>query len=384
MPSRVRSRSAVPVPAAVRSVFRIRLARWFARHRRDLPWRRRRDPYRVWISELMLQQTRADQARPYFERFMKRFPDVRALAGARRQDVLKAWEGLGYYARARRAHDTARLLARRHRGRFPSTYDGLLALPGVGPYTAAAVASLALGLDAAVVDGNVARVLSRVMGWGGDVRSAAGRRLLQSWAESLLVPGHAGRSNEAVMELGALVCTPRGPACGGCPLCGVCRARAQGRVEHYPARRPARRVPHKVVGAGVVVDRRGRLLIARRNETSMLGGMWEFPGGTLERGETMRECIRRELKEELGVGVAVGDRLMIVRHAYSHFTLDLHVHWARLARGRPRPIHCAAVRWVRPSRLRRYPFPMADVKIIQTLEKWSGVFPGVGKSRGGV
>ncbi|MBN1268881.1 MAG: A/G-specific adenine glycosylase [Kiritimatiellae bacterium] len=350
-----------------RRAARTRLLEWFARHRRRLPWRNRRTPYRVWISELMLQQTRVDQALPYYRRFMRRFPGVRALARASRHDVLKAWEGLGYYARARRAHDTARHLVREQGGRFPRTYAGLLALPGIGPYTAAAIGSLAFGLQEPVVDGNVARVLARLMAWPGDVRSAAGRKKIERWARDLLAPARPGDSNEALMELGALCCLPRNPRCDACPLRRFCRARAKGRPERYPARRPRRRLPHKVVGAALVVDRQGRLLIARRFEESMLGGLWEFPGGTRERGETMSGCIRRELQEELGIDVRVGAHFMRVRHAYSHFTIELHVHWAKLEKGRPRPIHCAACRWVRPGDLEKYPFPAADVRIIQAL-----------------
>lgn len=366
------------MPSETRRAFRTRLAAWFARRRRPFPWRRRRTPYRVWISELMLQQTRADQALPYYERFLAKFPNVAALARASRREVLKAWEGLGYYARARNAHDTARLLAGRG-GRFPRTYEGLRALPGVGPYTAAAVGSLAFGLDTAVVDGNVARVLSRVMAFGGDPGAARSRTLLQSWAQALLVPGRAGFCNEAVMELGAVCCTPRNPRCGECPLRAVCRAFAEGRPESYPRPKRRRPLPHKVVGAAVVTDRRGRILIARRKETSMLGGLWEFPGGTLEKGETMRECIARELEEELGIRVEVGPRLVVVRHAYSHFTIALHTHWARIVKGRPRAIHCAAFRWVRLRDLRRFPFPRADVEILQRLEATGGVFPRVGR-----
>ena len=328
----------------------------------------------------MLQQTRADTVGPYFQRFTKRFPSLRALARAPRQEVLKLWEGLGYYARARNAHDAAKFLVRHFRGEFPQTREGLLSMPGIGGYTAAAVGSLALGLDLAVVDGNVIRVLSRVMAYGGDVHSIAGRTLLQSWADAFLLPGRAGLSNESVMELGALVCTPRKPACRECPLRNVCQAFAQGSPERYPVKKKKAKVPHKIVGAGVVVGRDGRILMAQRKETSMLGGLWEFPGGTLEKGETMPECIRRELNEELGIDTRIGPRLLIVRHAYSHFTIALHVHWARITKGRPRAIHCAAFAWVRPTAMRKYPFSKADLQIVQCLEKWSGPFPSIGKN----
>ncbi|MFH0907637.1 MAG: A/G-specific adenine glycosylase [bacterium] len=358
--------------------FRSNLLRWFESTRRPLPWRERRTPYRVWVSELMLQQTRADQAIPYYHRFLRRFPTLKALAAAPRHDVLKLWEGLGYYARAVRAHETARRLVAQHRGRFPDTLEGLLALPGIGPYTAAAVGSLAFGLDAAVVDGNVARVLSRVFVYGGDIQTVAGKRWMQELAQALLPKGRAGEFNEAMMELGAMVCAPRGPRCPACPLRRVCAAAAEGDPEQYPVKRKKKSVPHKRVGAGIVADRRGRFLIAQRKEGSMLGGLWEFPGGTLEDGETMEACIARELKEELGIDVEVGKHVITVRHAFSHFTMDLHAHACRLESGRPRAIHCAAWKWVTLAELRRYPFGRADVKIIDAL------FSRDWKMRGGI
>ena len=217
------------LPPKTIAAFHRDLVRWFKRRRRSFPWRANRTPYRVWISELMLQQTRADTVVPYFQRFMKRFPSLRALARAPRQDVLKLWEGLGYYARARHAQDAAKFLVEHFRGEFPRTRDGLLSLPGIGEYTAAAIGSLALGLDLAVVDGNVVRVLSRVMAYGGDAASSVGKKQLQSWADGMLIPGKAGLSNESLMELGALVCAPRNPACHECPLRGVCKAFARGK-----------------------------------------------------------------------------------------------------------------------------------------------------------
>lgn len=365
---------AFPDPAQARA-FRGGLLRWFARNRRDLPWRQDRTAYRVWISELMLQQTRVDQVIPYYQRFLARFPTVQALADAPRADVLKWWEGLGYYARAIRAQETARFLVQTSGGEFPRTLEGLRALPGIGPYTAAAVGSLALGLDAAVVDGNVIRVLARVMACAEDSRRPAVRERFQAWADALLPRGRAGTFNEALMELGATVCTPRRPACPACPLRSVCRARAEGRMESYPVKTAKVKVPHKHVGAGLVVNRRGELLIAQRHEKSMLGGLWEFPGGKQEPGETMAECISRELKEELGIDVAVGDHFVTVRHAFSHFTMDLHAHWARIRRGRPRALDCAACQWARPVDLPKFAFGRADQKIIAALAQagWPGL-----------
>ena len=360
--------SSLDLHPKLRRAFQVDLPAWFRHHRRRLPWRTRRTPYRVWISELMLQQTRVEQARDYFLRFMRRFPDLKALAAARQQDVLKIWEGLGYYSRARQAHRTAQWLIKQCGGRFPRTYAGLLALPGIGPYTAAAVGSLAFQLDVAVVDGNVRRVLSRVFACGEDLRSAASQKKLQARADQLLPHGRSALFNEAVMELGALCCTPRQPRCPACPLRTVCLGLAQGRPADYPFRPARKKRPHKIVGAGVIVNRRGDFLIARRPEHKMLGGLWEFPGGTLEPGETMEQCIARELREEMGLRVRVGPRLTVVQHAYSHFTIALHAHWCRIQAGRPRNIQCQDHAWVPLAKLGHYPFSRADHHIIAALK----------------
>lgn len=345
------------------------LLRWFARHMRDLPWRRHRTPYRVWVSELMLQQTRTDQAIPYFERFMKRFPTVGRLASAPRQAVLKAWEGLGYYRRAHQLHEAARKIVADLKGRWPKTAEEWRQLPGVGPYTAAAVASLAFGQDVAVVDGNVERVVARFFAFGQPVGVTASRKKFEALLNAVLPRGRAGMFNEAMMELGATCCTPRNPQCGKCPLKPGCRAARQGDPTRFPVRRAPKTRPHKVVGAGVIVKQDGRILIAQRKDTSMLGGLWEFPGGTREPDETLEDCIARELREELGIETVIGPELIVVHHEYSHFTIELHAHWGRIRRGRPRPIHCADVRWVRLNELREYPFSAADLQIVSRLER---------------
>ncbi len=357
-----------PGPAEVRA-FRIALPAWYGRHRRALPWRVRRTPYRVWISELMLQQTRVDQALPYFQRWMRQFPSLAALARAPRGAVLKAWEGLGYYSRARRAHDTAKLLCAECGGRFPRTIEGLRALPGVGPYTAAAIGSLAFGLPATVVDGNVLRVLARVTACSEPVNGARVRARFQQLADALMPPARAAVFNEAMMELGALVCLPRKPDCLACPLKKICRALLEGDPTRYPVAAPRAAVPHKQVGAGLVVDPAGRVLIAQRREGDMLGGLWEFPGGKQEPGETMPACIARELREELGIEVDVGELAVTVRHAFSHFTMDLHAYWARRTGGEPKPIGCADCRWVFPAELPRYAFGRADQRIIERVDR---------------
>ncbi len=346
-----------------------RLLPWFSEHQRSMPWRSNRTPYRVWISELMLQQTRVDQATPYFKRFMQRFPSLKSLAAASQEDVLKMWEGLGYYSRARNLHKAARIIATDYKGRFPNVYEDILRLPGIGTYTAAAIGSLAFNMDLAVLDGNVIRVLSRLFAYTKDTRSTAAKNELQQLADELLVVGKAGNYNEAMMELGATVCSPKSPQCDRCPLATVCLGFQSGRPMDYPVKSPKKKVPHIVVGAAVVANRKGEVLIAQRRDKDMLGGLWEFPGGKQETGETIQQCIVRELREELGINIVVGEFLITVNHAYSHFTMDMHTYAARIESGRPRPLHCQDYRWVPISGLREFPYSKADLTIISELER---------------
>jgi len=341
---------------------------WFAENRRSMPWRSNRTPYRVWISELMLQQTRVDQVIPYFNRFMKRFPSLKKLAEASQEDVLKMWEGLGYYSRARNLHKAARIIVSDFNGRFPDTADKIQKLPGIGSYTTAAIGSLAFNLDLAVLDGNVIRVLSRLLAYTKDPRSAAAKKELQQWANDLLVIGRAGDFNESMMELGATVCLPKNPDCGQCPLARVCTANASGRPTDYPVKAPKKKVPHIVVGAAVITNSRGEILIAQRRTEDMLGGLWEFPGGKQENGETIRQCIEREIHEELGVKIETGDFLLTVNHAYSHFTMEMHTFFAKIKSGRPKPLECQDFRWLKVKNLRDVPYSRADLKIIDALE----------------
>lgn len=349
------------------SVFRQDLIRWFEGIARDLPWRRTDDPYRIWLSEVMLQQTRVDQAMPYYERFLVAFPSIEALAAAGQDEVLLNWEGLGYYSRARNLHRAARMVVDELGGTFPDTYDGLRKLPGVGPYTAAAVASLAFGLPHAVLDGNVARVLSRVFTIKGDVKSTRTRRQLQALADALLAPTRPGPFNEAMMELGATVCTPRTPSCAGCPLRPACGAFVDGDPEAYPVTAPRAALPHFDIAVGLVSDREGALLIQRRPEEGLLGGLWEFPGGKREPGEDLEQTCRRELREELGIEVAVQDLFAVVPHTYTHFKITLHAFRCRLTGGTLQSTSGLPIRWVALNDLDDYAFPRANRRIIEQL-----------------
>lgn len=352
-------------PEAV-AAFRSGLLAWYRAHRRELAWRQSRDPYHIWISEIMLQQTRVDQMDAYFTRFIRAFPTVQDLAGASEGQVLKAWEGLGYYARARNLHKAAKEIAARG-GQLPDTYEGLLELPGIGPYTAAAVSSIAFDRDHPVLDGNVARVLCRLLRIEEDPRRAAVKAALIAAGEKLLAPGQAGDFNQAMMELGARVCTPARPRCGECPVAQACRA--FGELDDpsvLPRKAPRKARPHYQVAAGLIWKRE-KLLIAQRPSEGLLGGLWEFPGGKQEEGETLEECLTREIREELSIEIEVGECLCRVEHGYTHFGITLHVFRARYLRGEPQAIGCAAWRWVDPLELGQYAFSRADRRVIEEL-----------------
>jgi A/G-specific adenine glycosylase len=350
----------------LRTAVRRRLLPWFANNARDLPWRAEpRPPYAVWISEIMLQQTRVDTVIPYFQRFLARFPAPASLADAPLRDVLKLWEGLGYYTRARQIQKAAQILVRDHGGKLPFDPEQLAALPGFGPYTTAAVASFAFGHPLAVLDGNVIRVFARLLALSDDVGLPATRTKLQLLADVLLLRDKPGAVNEAWMELGALVCTPRAPRCFECPMRSVCRAARLKTPEAFPKKKKKMKVPHKVVGAAVILNAKNQILIAQRKaEGGLLAGLWEFPGGKIADGETMLQCIARELKEEMGLSIQVGPHLVTVPHAYSHFTIALHAHFARIKSGRPRHIECADHAWVTRDQFDDYPFSKADHGII--------------------
>ena len=346
--------------------FSNRLLNWYARHARPLPWRKTRDPYRIWISEIMLQQTQVETVIPYYQRWLKKFPTVRALANAPLKEVLALWEGLGYYSRARNLHKAAQKVMAEHKGRLPRTVDELRRLPGIGRYTAGAIASIAFNADAAVLDGNVKRVLARVFNLSDDVKSPAGEKKLWALAESLVPSGRAGDYNQALMDLGATICRPQNPTCLLCPLLGLCEAQKLGLQNERPVTAKKAPTPHYDVTAAIL-RKNGRVLIAQRPADKLLGGLWEFPGGKVKPGERLRACLRREIREELGIEIKVGEQTMTLKHAFTHFKITLHVFEATLRRRRPRPIEAAACKWVRPGQLSEYPMGKLDRRIASTL-----------------
>lgn len=304
-----------PLSRSRRDTIRKRLLAWYAQGRRDLPWRKTRDPYRIWLSEAMLQQTRVETALPYYERFVERFPDLRALATADMEDVLREWAGLGYYARARNLKRAAELVVRDHGGSLPRSADALRALPGVGPYTVGAIRSIAFDQRAALVDGNVRRVLARLL-----AEPALADAETWSIARELVPVRAPGDFNQALMELGARVCTPLAPKCPVCPLRRVCRAAAAGEPERYPAAQP-RAKPRRVALVSGIVSNGTRLLMLRRPEHGLLGGLWEVPTTEGRSADTLA----RQLRERTGIETRPGAGLGRVQHLLSHRSLDVRV-----------------------------------------------------------
>lgn len=363
----------LPLPFSARdfaAAFAGALLTWMAGARRELPWRRHRTPYAVWISEVMLQQTQVATVVPYFERWLARFPDLYALADAPLDDVLKTWEGLGYYARARNLHAAAKVIVERHGGMIPTDRAALLSLPGIGRYTVGAILSIAFGQPEPILDGNVKRVLCRVLDIAGDPREPAIEDGLWQAAGELVrsaPSGQAGDFNESLIELGALVCTPAAPDCPACPVRPHCLAYARGVVQLRPAKRVRPATPYYDVVAAVVQNDEGRVLIIRRPSQGLLGGLWGFPGGVVQPDEDMQDAVRRTVQEQTGLSVAARAVVGAVKHAYTHFRITLHAFTAELEAGEARPLTCDAVRWVGPQELDVFAFPVTDRKVAQQL-----------------
>ncbi len=348
------------VTAPTAAEVRRRLLDWYALNRRDLPWRRTDDPYRIWVAEVMLVQTQVETVLPYYHRFLESFPDVCSLAAADLDEVLKLWEGLGYYARARNLHEAARIVVEQHGGRLPADEPGLRALPGIGPYLAGALLSIAFDQPSPAVDGNVRRVLSRLYDLSQATRAALHR------AGAPLVSERPGDVNQALMDLGSAICIPRSPLCSECPLTNRCLSRARGTVNERPSRRPTRKRPHYDIAVGIIW-RDDEILIAKRRTDGLLGGLWEFPGGKTEPGESLEAAVVREVGEELGIEVEPGEKIAAVDHAYSHFEITMYAYHCHFRAGTPRPLGCQEFAWVRPDELDRYAFPAANRRVLEQL-----------------
>ena len=347
-----------------------KLLAWYHANKRTLPWRgpAQRSAYAVWVSEIMLQQTRVETVIPYFEKWMQLFPDIQALASASEQDVLNVWEGLGYYSRARNLHRAAKIVADEYNGEIPRDLDDLHHLPGIGRYTLGAIASIAFGMDMAALDGNIKRVYARIFDLEEPVDSSAGEKTLWEIAERNLPEGHAGDYNQALMDLGATICVPRNPRCLICPVMKLCKARQNGTQEQRPVMKPKKDVPHYVQAAGVIVER-GRVLLAQRPSKGLLGGMWEFPNGrvdgdpagVLPKALKMAYNLRLRLKR----GSSGQNALGIVEHGYSHFRVTVHAFSCELI-SRPGGTN---LKWVSLKNLEDYPMGRIDRQIAKMITK---------------
>lgn len=343
------------------------LLAWFAREARDLPWRRTRDPYCIWLSEIMLQQTRVEQGTPYYERFLAAFPTVEALAHAPEDAVLKLWEGLGYYTRARNLQKAARIVVEERGGQFPRSALEWRSLPGVGRYTAGAIASIALGERVAVLDGNVKRVFSRLFNTQECIDTPATEQHLWSLAELFVPAKRPGDFNQALMELGARVCVPRAPLCGQCPIRTWCSAHAAGVQLERPVRRQKKSVPHQQWAVAAILHR-GRYLLGKRPPKGLLAGLWEFPGCRMVSKTREQTALANYARDSLGIEINVGELLATVQHAYSHFTVTLRVFRCRYASGRIRSKEHTELKWVPRAQLSRYALPKANHKFVTLLE----------------
>ncbi len=342
------------------------LLKWYSTNRRDLPWRESRNPYHILVSEIMLQQTQVDTVIPYYHRFLETFPSFETLAKAPLDKVLKLWEGLGYYSRARNLHALAKAVVKQHHGKLPNDVAALRELPGIGPYTAGAIMSIAFNKDFAVLDGNVQRVLARHYGWTHDLKTSDSQKKLWETAESLVPKGEAGDYNQAVMDLGATICTPKNALCDDCPVVSDCVANKRNLTDQIPLRRKTKTIPHYPIGAGVIWKGK-QLLISQRPLEGLLGGLWEFPGGKQNPGESLPQCVQREIEEELGIQVEVGAKLAKVDHAYSHFKITLHAYTCHYLSGTPQALGCKTWRWITPTELKKFAFPAANQPIIEKL-----------------
>jgi len=361
------------LPDDRRNRIRRELVAWFATEQRDLPWRGAPEPYAVWVSEMMLQQTQVATVIPFFQRWMARFPTLEALAVADEQDVLHAWQGLGYYSRARNLLRGAREVMERYNGHVPSNLEQLLALPGIGRYTAGAIASIAYNVPAPIVDGNVIRVLSRLFALRGDPAKTPLKGRLWELAEALIPPRGAREFNPALMELGATICTPVAPKCSSCPVAAVCAGRALGIHEALPETAARARVTAIRMAAALVRQSASVLLVQRNADEARWAGMWQFPNTELLPGETASDAARRAVVEAVGVTVAPRGQVTEVRHSVTRYRITLEVFDCLQRAGEPVALGCQDWRWVPLPELVRFALPKAHRTIADRVLREGGL-----------
>jgi len=352
----------------IKSPLSRQLLTWYRRNQRSLPWRDTNDPYRIWISEIMLQQTQVETVIPYYHRFLKTFPTVSSLARSPLQDVLKVWENLGYYSRARNIHAAAKMIVEKFGGQIPDNWEEIKSLPGIGLYTVGAILSIAYGHPLPAVDGNVRRILCRLFAIRKPVDDAQVQKQLQKIAASLIPVKHPGDFNQALMDLGATICKAKNPDCLRCPIANLCQARLHDLQNVLPIIRKAPLIPHRQAVAAVIRNSKGMLLVVQRPTSGLLASLWKLPGGFIKSGEDTENSLRRSVKEELGISIRPGKHLASVNHAYTHFRITLQAYECRLLKGAPKPLGCQNCRWASLTDLKKLPLSKID-RMIMTLAK---------------
>lgn len=353
---------------AWRRLFRRKLTAWYRKNARDLPWRRRRDPYAVWLSEIMLQQTQVGTVKAYFERFVRELPTLESLAKADEHDVLRLWEGLGYYRRARQLHKAAKIIVDEHQGAFPRDPELVRRLPGIGRYTAGAILSIAFDAREPILEANTLRLFSRLLAYRGDPRSTAGQQLLWAMAEAILPRSDVGRFNQALMELGSEVCTIRSPQCHDCPVALLCRANQEGRQSEIPQPK-AKTAFESVREAAVVVRRNGRILLVRWPEGRRWAGLWDFPRVAIdsEQPATIQREIHDGVRQLTGVTIAIKNHFATLTHGVTRYRITLECHEAQFVSVDKTTSNPVETRWIRPSELANYAFNSTGRKIANRL-----------------
>tara|TARA_B110000116_G_scaffold268391_1_gene282357 strand:- start:99 stop:1142 length:1044 start_codon:yes stop_codon:yes gene_type:complete len=340
------------------------LLNWYDKNKKPMPWRLNVDPYRIWISEVMLQQTQVTTVIPYYEKWMYQFPSVDMLAQADIEDVLKLWEGLGYYQRAHNIKKTAEIIINELEGDFPSN-ETLKALPGIGEYIYSAIMSIAFNAPTPVIDGNVKRVGSRF--WEQQFISARDIKDLRIRLEEQISKKRAGCFNQAMMDLGREICKPINPECSQCPISSNCQSFQNKTIKLYPYKPKKKKIPLFDVVVGYIEDQNKRFIITKRPDEKMLGGLWELPGGKREKGESLRQGLTRELKEELDIGIAIQLKLGMVEHAYSHMKIKLHAYKCKIDNGTIKQRACQDLKWITKKDINKYSFPTANHKLFKKI-----------------
>ncbi len=347
------------------SQFRKGLLSWYKVQKRDLPWRKTKDPYKILISEIMLQQTQVETVIPYYKAWMKKFNTIKKLAAASLDEALILWEGMGYYSRARNLHLTAKEIVKNYNGKIPNSYEDLLHLPGIGKYTAGAIASIAFNEPVPAIDANVRRVLTRLFCLS---PSLANDKTFWELALNLMATASPSEFNQAMMEIGALICIAKNPRCPNCPVRSCCKAFSKGTQARYPAIRKPKKVEEIEVVLGIIFNN-NMVYIQKRPPQGLFAGLWEFPGGKVKPGESPEKALHRELKEELGEKVRIISNGKSIRHNYTSFKVLLHPFICSTQKRFSPGSRKREFRWISREDLKNYAFPAANRKIIRTLKE---------------